>query len=496
MNNITFDIIKYAEATPEAPALLLERGSLNYRALNHAVWRFAQYLHQHGVRAGDIIALTIRDELRLVLTILGLVRLGATAFSIPRSATAHQREQMCARVGMKLLVVDEQSRHMTKVPLLMLDRDFGTTHEMHIDSSLLAADPEVPWLLIYGSGSTGAPKLIPVTHSQTMHRSQMATSALGITAADRLTSLSHFDFSTSKFRLHEALSVGASFALNVWTSPDVIARIRQQAISVVYATVFHAEVLLLKMAEARAPALNAVRVMELTASTISDHLRQRIRNLMCPNLHVRYAMNEAGPVCCAYPHDVLRVSGTVGMPLAGVQIRIVDKAGLVVEDGVIGLVHIRSPGLVNHYWDDVEATQKCFIDGWFATGDLAKRTPEGELVYFGRADFMMIMNGINIYPEEIEQLMVSHPKVQDAAVLAMLHRVHQDVPMCAVTLRLGEVITESELLAFATEKLGAHGPRRVLIFDQIPRNGEAKLKRAELAQMMKSRLLEIQDNAK
>lgn len=478
------------------PALLLERGSLNYRELNHAVWRFAQVLHQQGVRAGDIIGLTMKHELRLVLTILGLARLGATVFSIPRSATAHQRQQMLARGGVKFCVVDEPSRYTAEVPHLVLDHRITIPHEKAIDSSLLATHPEAPWLLIYGSGSTGTPKLIPVTHCQTMHRSKLATSALGITEVDRLTSLSHFDFSTSKFRLHEALSAGASFALNVWSSPDAIARIRQQAISVVYATVFHVEILLSRMAEVNTPTLASVRVLELTASTVSDNLRLKIQKVLCPNLYVRYAMNETGPVSCSHPPDVFEVSGTVGKPLASVQIRIVDKAGLIVEGGEIGLVQIRSPGLVDSYWNDAEATQKFFIDGWFTTGDLARRTPEGELIYFGRADYMMIMNGINIYPEEIEQLMVSHPKVQDAAVVPMLHRVHQDVPICAVTLRLGETITENELLAFATEKLGAHGPRHVLIFDQIPRNDEAKLKRAELVQMMKNRLIETKEAAK
>ena len=96
----------------------------------------------------------------------------------------------------------------------------------------------------------------------------------------------------------------------------------------------------------------------------------------------------------------------------------------------------------------------------------------------------MIMNGINIYPAEIERVMTSHPEVLDAAAVPVRHMVHQDIPVCAVTLKPGAPTTGQDLLLWASEQLGAHRPHRVLVLEQIPRNHEGKLVRAELAALI------------
>ncbi len=486
--NLTFDLLDHARSTPDAPALLLANGPMSYRQVNDAVWLFCQHLHEQGLRAGDVLGLTIADELTLVLTLLAVIRLGATAFSIPRSATPTQRRDMAARAGIKALATDQPGDFDVDAPLLLVDQQAVATVRRGIDTGILAATPDGPWLLITGSGTTGQPKLIPVTHGQTAARSRAATASLHVTSADRVTSLSHFDFSTSKFRLHEALSVGAAYALRVWNSTDPIGQLQRQSISVVYATVFHAETLLAKLPPAAGSALGTVRVLELTASTVSDDLRQRIRRLLCPNLHVRYGINEAGPVCIAHPPEVFTVSGTVGRPLPGTQVQVVDGDERPVSAGTVGLIRIRSPGVVEGYRDNEEATRQSFRDGWFKPGDLGRFTPGGELIYCGRADHMMIINGINIYPAEIEDVMTAHPDVHDAAVVPLRHAVHQDVPICAVTLHPGASATEHDLLAYARERLGSHGPHRVLVFDRIPRNHDAKLVRAEMSELITRRL--------
>ncbi len=282
--------------------------------------------------------------------------------------------------------------------------------------------------------------------------------------------------------------MGAAISLQPWNPADPIGYIQRQSLSVVYATVFHAEALLARCVPSVEPALPSLRVLELTSSTVSLQLRQRIRRALCPNLHVLYGTNEAGPVSIAFPPEVFNVAGTVGKPLPGLQVQVVDARKQPMPPGAIGLVRIRSPGLVNGYRDNVAGNRKLFHDGWFTPGDLGKFTPDGELLYCGRADHMMIMNGINIYPAEIERVMNAHPDVHDAAAMPVHHPVHQDVPVCAVTLRPGARTSESDLLAWAREQLGAHGPHRVLILERIARNQDGKLVRAELGELIARRL--------
>ncbi|MCX7251881.1 MAG: AMP-binding protein [Burkholderiales bacterium] len=491
--NITFDLIGHAQARPDAAALLLPQRTIGFRALDQSVWQYAAALQAQGVRAGQVVGLSFVEELGLVLALLALARLGATAYSIPRSATASQRRQMAQRAAMVWLASDQPERFESGVASLRLERQAIEASPARIDSRLLVPAPEAPWLLITGSGSTGRPKLIPVSHAQGRARSELGARALGLTASDRVAALSHFDFSTSKFRLHEALWAGAACALELWTdTATVLQRCASDRLSVLYGTVFHAEQLIAALPAGNRetpPALPMLRAFELTASTVSDDLRQRFRQRLTPQLYVRYGINEAGPVAIAGPPEVYQIAGTVGRPPAGVEIELVDRRGQALPPATVGLVRIRTPALVDGYLGDAEASRASFQDGWFLPGDLGLLTREGQLVFYGRADHMLIMNGINIYPAEIEQLMAAHPAVADVAVVPVQHRVHQDIPVCALTLRAGATVSEQALLEHASSQLGARGPYRVLIVDAIPRNHEGKLMRAELLRLIGARLL-------
>lgn len=488
--NITFDLIGQAQARPDAPALLLPHRTIVFRELDQSVWQYAAALHAQGVRAGQVVGLSFVEELGLVLALLALARLGATAYSIPRSATASQRHQLAEQAGLTWLASDQPERFEAGVASLRLERQAIEASPIPIDESLLATAPDVPWLLITGSGSTGRPKLIPVSHAQGRARSELGARALGLTPSDRVAALSHFDFSTSKFRLHEALWAGAACALELWSdAPQLLQRCARDRLTVLYGTVFHAEKLIAALPADSQPALPMLRAFELTASTVSDDLRQRFRQRLTPQLYVRYGINEAGPVAVAGPPEVYEVAGTIGRPPAGVEIELVDRRGQPLPPGTVGLVRIRTPALVDGYLGDAEATRASFQDGGFLPGDLGLLTREGQLVFYGRADHLLIMNGINIYPAEIEQLMAAHPAVADVAVVPVRHRVHQDIPVCALTLRAGATASEQALLEHASHRLGARGPYRVLIVEAIPRNAEGKLMRAELLRLIGARLL-------
>ncbi len=489
-SNITFDLIGHAQKRPDAPALLLPHRTIGFRALDQSVWQYAAALHALGVRAGQVVGLSFVEELGLVLALLALARIGATAYSIPRSATASQRRQMAEQAATAWLASDQPERFESGVASLRLQRQAIEAGPLRIDSRLLVPAPDAPWLLITGSGSTGRPKLIPISHAQGRARSELGARALGLTASDRVAALSHFDFSTSKFRLHEALWAGAACALELWRdAPQVMQRCASAGLTVLYGTVFHAERLIASLPAGSCHALPMLRAFELTASTISDDLRQRFRQMLTPQLYVRYGINEAGPVAVAGPPEVYQIAGTVGRPPAGVEIELVDRRGQPLPPATVGLVRIRTPALVDGYLGDEEASRTSFQDGWFLPGDLGLLTREGQLVFYGRADHMLIMNGINIYPAEIEQLMAAHPAVADVAVVPVRHRVHQDIPVCALTLRAGASVSEQALLEHAGSRLGARAPYRVLVVDAIPRNQEGKLVRAELLRLIGSRLL-------
>ncbi|MBE0547379.1 MAG: acyl--CoA ligase [Rubrivivax sp.] len=486
--NITADLVRHAQATPDAPALLLPDREISYLEVNDLTWRFAQHLWEQGVRAGHVVGMTFVDEPTLVLTMLALTRLGATVVSIPRSATPMQGMDMAARARVAVLATDQPDRFDAGVPFLQIDRHALAGARMQINPAILSENPSAPWLLITGSGTTGRPKLIPVTHAQEAARSSMASSWLGIDPTDRISSLSHFDFAHPKHRLHEALRAGASYGLSAGVTIDPLVLCRQLSLTVLHITVFHAEKMLAGLPRSATAVLGAIRALSIGASTVSDELRQRIRRSLCPNLLVRYASNETGPIAVAASPGVDAISGTVGTPLPGLQVQIVDRSMQTLAAEVIGLIRIRSPGLIDGYIDDDDATAQSFQGGWFLPGDLGKLTEDGQLIHCGRADDMMIMNGINIYPAEIEQVICGHPAVRDAAAMPIKHKAHQDVPICAVALHPGAHVSEQTLLSYARERLGYRAPHRVVNLDQIPRTERGKLVRSELSRQIAGKL--------
>jgi acyl-coenzyme A synthetase/AMP-(fatty) acid ligase len=143
-------------------------------------------------------------------------------------------------------------------------------------------------------------------------------------------------------------------------------------------------------------------------------------------------------------------------------------------------VRIRGPGVIPAYDGDPQESARSFRDGGFWPGDLACWTDDGQLLHHGRADDMMICDGINIYPEELESVLLGHPEVRDAVAFAIDSPAHHHVPACAVVLRPGSRVGAPELVAFAAERIGSRAPRVVLVRAALPRTANGKPMRAEL----------------
>ncbi|MFA5631185.1 MAG: AMP-binding protein [Porticoccaceae bacterium] len=486
--NITLDLIEYAQSTPDETALIVSDREISYRELNQLTWQCAQYLHDQGVGSGMVVAVTCANEITLALVILGLIRLGATTHSVPRSSTPLQREEMAARVEASVLISDHPERFGAGIPSIAVDYDVLTEVPCEIRKDIMPEIPDAPWLLITGSGTTGEPKLLPVTHAQQRARHKMEVASLRIVTADRWFELSHLDFSNAKHRLLTMLSAGAAFGLIESNLVSPIRLCQQRKFTLLGATPFHVESMLANLSDDTSMRLSAIRGLALSTATVSAGLRERIRRLLCSNLYVSYGSNETGRLTLAGPPEVYTYSGTVGIPLSGVELEIVDRETLEplpVED--IGLIRVRSSGLINGYLGNEKATKEFFREGWFFPGDLGKLTDGGQLIHYGRADQMMIKDGINIYPAEIENVMLSHPAVREAAAVPLRHETHQDVPVCAVTLHSGTGVSEQELLTFARGRLGIRGPGAVAVVEEIPRNELGKIVRGELTKYMADR---------
>lgn len=488
MTNLADELGIQARLRPEAIALQLPNGTLSFRQLDDLTWRAASLLHLHGVRPGEIVVLSCASELALLAALFATARIGATAFSLPINTPPLLCAEMAKRVKARFLATDRPGRDIAGLARLSVDLDSLAAASTPLDPGVSQAFPPAPWLIISGSGSTGHPRLFTITQAQFHARAALAGKMLALTSADRFASLAHLDFTSPKERCFAALFAGATVVLFDRKQANPLTLCRDQDVTVLDATVFHLEQMLGALPAGARNQLGMLRALQVSASTVSDGLRRRIAEALTRSLYVRYGTNETGLLAIAKPMEALGTPGTVGYPPAGTQIEVVDVRGRAVPVGETGLIRVSSPGMIAGYLDDEPATRRSFKDGCFFPGDLGRFAANGQLIHCGRADHMMIMNGINIYPAEIERVLSLHPAVRDAAAVPLASAMHQDIPVCAVVWQGGASFPEKQLVDFAAQRLGSHGPKRIVALERIPRNEQGKLIRPQLMAQIRGKL--------
>jgi len=487
-SNLTDGIVQQVKTRPGAVAVHLPGGGLTFAQLDNLVWQIATLLHHGGVKPGDVVALTFGSELIVLVTMLATARLGATVFSVPDNYPPLQKSELMMRAGVSVIASDHAEGHDPSLPVLLIDRTSIGNRSLPVDTGVRQEYPEAPWLIIAGSGSTGTPKLIPLSHQVFLQRIELFDKAIPLTQDDCIASFINIDFQVAKIQYLHALFTGASIAFRSLMGGDVFEFCRRNQVTVLYTAVIHLKQLVSKAARQPGQALGFLRALVAGGSTVSDRLRKDIASHLSDKLYVRYGTNETGPISDASPPEVFSVPGSIGRPYGGIELQVIGKGGLPLAVGDIGLVRIRTPGVISHYLGDEEATRKALQGSWFLPGDLGKLTGEGQLVYCGRADHMMIMDGVNIYPAEIERVICEHSAVRDAAAMPVRSDLHQEIPVCAVELMDDCHVTEQELGSYCVARLGFRAPKRIVQVDKIPRTEQGKLIRAELASQIGSRL--------
>lgn len=470
--NISDMLESQAAALGEAPAIILQDQTLTFKQLDARVWHFAGELHRRGVRRGDVLAHTFDSELALFCSMLATARIGATVFSVPPNTPGVKRAQLLQQVRARHLATDRaglQYTGMSTIPLALEPLHFNAP-----EPALKDEGPIAPWIIVSGSGSTGRAKLLPITHRQQWARMRCGQTLFPYAASDVFASLIPLDFYTTKMRYLEALAKGTPIALYDRRRQGAADLIDKYKVTALYGTVMHAEQLLQSLPAGSHTAMESLTALMLIGSTVSANLRQRIRERLCSRLCVLYGTNESGTLCRTEWDDVYQVPGTVGRPHRDFRLEVVDEHDVAVPAGQPGQVRIQGQGMIDGYFDDELATARAFRHGWFYPGDLGRLTPDAQLIHLGRSDDMMIVNGINIYPAEIEQVLAAHPAVREAAAMPLKHPVHQDMPVCAVSLVEGERVDAQALLSFARERLGSHALHQVVVLDRIPRNDRGK----------------------
>jgi len=458
-------------SAPDAP-LLLERGRGPMRAaeLEDASRRVAGRLREAGLRPGDRVLFSAGTSLGLVVAHVAALRAGIVV--VPANTAYRERElaHLVTDSAPAAAVLDDPQRARWACTaaggdLLVVGPDVDLPDGE--SGPLDVAQPEDPALIGYTSGTTGVPKGAVLSHANLLAGSESVGLAWRWVAADRLVlALPLFHSHGLCVGLHGTLLAGASAVLVPRFDVDAVL----DGAAEHEATLFFGVPTMYRRL-ARSPRLRELARLRLCVSgsaPLPAELHRAITERSGQEVLERYGMTET-LMNVSNPYDGERRPGSVGLPLPGVALRLLD-----------GEILVRGPNVFGGYWRRPDATADSFADGWFRTGDLGAFDPDGYLRILGRSKELIITGGLNVYPREVEDVLLSHPDVADVAVVGTPSDEWGEVVTAFVVSRAERPAAEP-LLEFAAERLaGFKRPRRVQFVDALPRNALGKVLKHEL----------------
>lgn len=471
-----------AVVTPDEVALTDRHGTeLTYAGLADEVDRAAARYAADGVRPGDVVALLARNSAAWAVALLGLVRAGALPAAVNWRLSAREIEALVELAGATAVVADDACTPLadgthTVLPLPDLG---GTSGQLAVPARPVGRlrGPE-PCLLLHTSGTTGLPRLVPVTHQQLVASSVFMKlqvpeaqvgarhlSALPLFHAAGLANLAYVLFTGGRLHVLDAFDP-ASFV-------DELAERRIQLTQLVPTLIG----LVTDEVRGRETAPDLSHLVEVVygASPIDPLLLERaVRTLGC-RFRQNYASTETGPLPISTlppdAHDPTRGHlATAGRPSLGWEVRLGD----------LGEIQVRGATEFPGYWNDPDATRRALTaDGFYRTGDVGDMDKDGYLTIVDRLGDLIVTGGENVYPAEVEPVLAAHPAVADVAVIGVPDARWGETVHAVVVLRPGA--DSGDLAAWARERLAAYKcPTGVTLADELPRNALGKLLRSRL----------------
>jgi long-chain acyl-CoA synthetase len=195
-----------------------------------------------------------------------------------------------------------------------------------------------------------------------------------------------------------------------------------------------------------------------------------------------YGLSETSPVASFNHPDRERKPGSIGTPIAGVQMKVVDDNGDEVPTGEIGEIVIKGHNVMKGYWNQPEATAEAIKDGWFATGDMAKVDEDGYFFIVDRKKELIIRGGYNVYPREVEEVLYEHPAIREVAVIGVPHAELGEEVGAAIALKDGMQVDPEEIKAFVKEQVAGYKyPRQIWLVDELPKGPTGKILKREIS---------------
>jgi long-chain acyl-CoA synthetase len=471
--NLAALLAYHALGRPRHPAIIEPERTICHAELDLLVRRSAAWLRRQGIAAGSLVGLRLADTAEHLIHLLALARLGAVVLPLDWRWTPAEIGRVTERFPPRLVLGEAQAELLSDIVQVAPGASW---RQVEPDPAPPQGGADTPFLVSLSSGTTGAPRGPTITHGEMMARFMTQWVSLSFHGADRYLCATPLYFGAGRSFCLSHLVAGATVCLLAppFEPTDLLEAVARWQPSVMFLvpTLLRR---LLPLASDAGLLLGGVRVLVSSGSAMQADERAEILARLTPNLFDYYASTEGGGISVLAPADQLAHADTVGRPAFAVEIEVVDGGDNPLPAGQVGRLRYRGPGVASDRGDGARRP-----DGWFYPGDLAARDEDGFIVLKGRATEMIIRGGVNIFPSEIEQVLLAHPGVREAAVVGQPSRARGEEVAAFVV--AGTMVTESALRRHCENRLAPYKQPRIFLFrSELPKSGLGKILKDRLA---------------
>jgi long-chain acyl-CoA synthetase len=488
VSNLAQNLLDTAAKHEGRAALRMDDAVLTYGEFRDAAQRVAGSLRARGVSPGDRVGLVLPNVVSFPVVFYGALLAGAAVVPMNPLLKAREVEYYLRDSGARVLVALASSAEPTVeaagiVGVEAVTVSAGSPEEL-MDAAPLTeaverADDDLA-VILYTSGTTGQPKGAELTHANLAGNARTTAETLLENSGEDVIMgcLPLFHVFGLTCGLDAAVLRGSLLTLiprfDGATALSVIERDRVtifEGVPTMFAGMLHAE-------DAGSRDVSSLRLCVSGGSAMPVEVMRSFEATFGCVVLEGYGLSETSPVASFNHPHAERKPGSIGTPIAGVEMRLVDDDGKDVAGGEVGEIAIRGENVMKGYWQRPEETATSIPDGWFRTGDLARQDDDGYFFIVDRKKEMIIRGGYNVYPREIEEALYEHPSVAEVACVGIAHPDLGEEVGAAVALKPGATAEPDELRDFVKARVAAYKyPRHVWLVDTLPKGPTGKILR-------------------
>jgi long-chain acyl-CoA synthetase len=488
MTNLAQNLLDTASKEGPHPALRMDDATLSYDEFRDAALRVAAGLQARGVEPGDRVGMVLPNVLAFPVVFYGALMAGAAVVPMNPLLKAREVEYFLRDSGARVVVTGEQSAEPVTEAAGTVGID-AVTVDAALPEAVMAAEGlaapvdrsgDDTAVILYTSGTTGQPKGAELTHASLNSNAQTTQETLLEGSPDDVIMgcLPLFHVFGLTCSLNAGVLSGALLTLiprfDGGKALDVIERDGVTVFEGV-PTMFSA---MLHQPDAADRDVSSLRLCVSGGSAMPVEVMRSFEETFGCIVLEGYGLSETSPVASFNHPHAERKPGSIGTPIRGVELRLVDDDGKDAAAGEVGEIAIRGENVMKGYWQREEETAKAIPDGWFRTGDLARQDDDGYYFIVDRKKEMIIRGGYNVYPREIEEALYEHPAVAEVACIGIKHPDLGEEVAAAVALKPGASAEIDELRAFVKERVAAYKyPRHLWLVDSLPKGPTGKILR-------------------